>query len=60
MRYLRGLPGKDCRSVRRCHQGQLGLADLAVEHGCEIVTLDRDFARFESIRHQRPELSYGS
>lgn len=36
------------------------LVALAVEHGCEIVTLDRDFARFESIRHQRPELSHGS
>ena len=36
------------------------LVALAVEHGCEIVTLDRDFARFESIRHRRPELSDGS
>ena len=26
---------------------------LAVEHSCEIVTLDRDFARFSSVRHQR-------
>jgi uncharacterized protein len=30
------------------------LAALAAEHGCEIVTLDRDFARFESVRHRRP------
>ncbi|MCA1672404.1 MAG: hypothetical protein LC799_09445 [Actinobacteria bacterium] len=36
------------------------LVALAVEHGCAIVTLDRDFARFESIRHRRPELSDGS
>jgi toxin-antitoxin system PIN domain toxin len=36
------------------------LVALAVEHGCEIATLDRDFARFESIRHRRPELSDGS
>jgi toxin-antitoxin system PIN domain toxin len=30
------------------------IAAIAVEHGCEIVTLDRDFARFESVRHRRP------
>lgn len=30
------------------------LAALAVEHGCEITTLDRDFARFPSVRHHRP------
>lgn len=36
------------------------LVALAVEHGCEIVTLDRDFARFESIRQRRPELPHGS
>jgi uncharacterized protein len=31
------------------------IAALAAEHGCEVVTLDRDFARFTSVRHQRPE-----
>lgn len=30
------------------------IAAIAVEHGCEIVTLDRDFARFASVRHRRP------
>lgn len=30
------------------------IAAVAAEHGCEIVTLDRDFARFESVRHRRP------
>jgi len=30
------------------------IAAVAVEHGCEIVTLDRDFARFGSVRHRRP------
>ncbi len=30
------------------------LAAIAVEHGCEVVTLDRDFARFPSVRHRRP------
>ena len=27
---------------------------IAVEHGCEVVTLDRDFDRFTSVRHRRP------
>lgn len=26
---------------------------LALEHGCEVVSLDRDFARFPSVTHQR-------
>ncbi len=30
------------------------IAAVAVEHGCEVVTLDRDFARFSSVRHRRP------
>ncbi len=30
------------------------LAAIAMEYGCEIVTLDRDFARFTSVRHHRP------
>jgi toxin-antitoxin system PIN domain toxin len=30
------------------------IAALAAEHGAEIVTLDRDFARFESVPHFRP------
>jgi len=29
---------------------------IALEHGCEVVTLDRDFARFASVRHRRPVL----
>jgi predicted nucleic acid-binding protein len=28
------------------------LGAIAVEHGCEVVTLDRDFARFGSVRHR--------
>jgi uncharacterized protein len=27
---------------------------IAVEYSCELVTLDRDFARFDSVRHRRP------
>ena len=30
------------------------IAAVAVEHGCELITLDRDFARFKSVRHKRP------
>lgn len=30
------------------------LASLAVEHDCELVSLDRDFARFASLRWRRP------
>ncbi len=31
------------------------LAALALEHGCELISFDRDFARFASIRWSRPE-----
>ena len=27
---------------------------IAVEYSCELVTLDRDFARFPTVRHRRP------
>lgn len=30
------------------------VAAIAAEHGCEVITLDRDFARFDSVRHRRP------
>ena len=30
------------------------IAAIAAEHACEIVTLDRDFARFASVPHRRP------
>ena len=30
------------------------IAAIALEYGCELVTLDRDFARFHSVRHIRP------
>lgn len=33
------------------------IAAVALEHGCDVVTLDRDFARFESVRHLRPRAS---
>ena len=30
------------------------LAVLAIEHGAEIVSYDRDFARFQGVRHRLP------
>jgi len=30
------------------------LAALAIEHGAEIVSYDRDFARFPGVRHRLP------
>lgn len=30
------------------------LASVALEHGCTVATLDRDFARFPSVQHVRP------
>ena len=30
------------------------IAAVAVEHSAEVVTLDRDFARFSSVAHRRP------
>jgi predicted nucleic acid-binding protein len=32
------------------------LAAIAAEHHCDVVTLDRDFARFTSVRHIRPQI----
>jgi toxin-antitoxin system PIN domain toxin len=30
------------------------VAALALDHGCEVVSLDRDFARFERVTWRRP------
>ncbi len=30
------------------------IAAIAAEHNCEVITLDRDFARFQAVRHRRP------
>jgi uncharacterized protein len=45
-----------CRAARA--RGKL-IADayhaaLAIEHGCELVTADGDFARFAGLRHRHP------
>jgi hypothetical protein len=47
---------KLCRDARA--RGKL-VADayhaaLAIEHGCELVTVDSDFARFLGLRHRHP------
>ena len=31
------------------------IAAVALEHGCVVATLDRDFARFGSVEHVRPD-----
>ncbi|HVM27220.1 MAG TPA: type II toxin-antitoxin system VapC family toxin [Mycobacteriales bacterium] len=31
------------------------LGAIALEHGCVVATLDRDFARFTTVRHLRPD-----
>lgn len=40
-------------------RGNLGtdayFAALAIEHGCEWITFDRDFARFPGLKWRRPE-----
>ncbi len=33
------------------------LAALALEQGCELISMDRDFARFPTLRWRRPEAS---
>ncbi len=30
------------------------LGAVALEYDCDLITLDRDFARFPSVRHRRP------
>jgi uncharacterized protein len=45
-----------CRKARAC--GDLipdaYLAALAIEHGCEVVTADRDFGKFPGLRWRHP------
>jgi uncharacterized protein len=48
--------------TRVCRQAQVTtklipdayLAALAIEHGCEFITADRDFARFRGLRYRHP------
>jgi predicted nucleic acid-binding protein len=64
MHYLSIAPGpRHLELLRRlCDEGDaLGdliadavIAAVAAEHSAELVTLDRDFARFGSVAHRRP------
>lgn len=40
--------------VRGARVSDAYLAALAIEHGCELVTTDSDFARFPSLRWRHP------
>ena len=48
--------------LRTCHDAEARgnlipdawLAALAIEHGCEFVTTDRDYARFPALRWRHP------
>ena len=62
--HLRLTPGPRHLAVLRdlCEEGDADgdlvpdavIGAVAVEFNCELVTLDRDFARFSSVRHFRP------
>lgn len=45
-----------CRQAEALGKGipDAYLAALAIEHGCEFVTCDKDFARFEGLRWRSP------
>lgn len=57
-------PGERHWSIfsRLCRKAQVSgnlvpdayFAALAIEHGCEWITLDRDFSRFENLRWRTP------
>jgi uncharacterized protein len=43
-----------CRDIRGPLVTDAYLAALAIEHGCELVTTDSDFARFPGLRWHHP------
>ncbi len=43
-----------CREIRGPLVTDAYLAALAIEHGCELVTADSDFARFPGLRWRHP------
>lgn len=43
-----------CREIRGPLVSDAYLAALAIEHGCELVTTDGDFARFPGLRWRHP------
>jgi hypothetical protein len=48
-----------CQEIRGPLVSDAYLAALAIEHGCELVTTDGDFARFPGLRWRHP-LAAGS
>lgn len=45
-----------CSNIRAPLVTDVYLAALAIEHGCELITTDSDFARFAGLRWQHPSL----
>lgn len=43
-----------CEGIRGPLVTNAYIAALAIEHGCELVSADRDFARFEGLRWRHP------
>ena len=43
-----------CRDIRGPLVTDAYIAALAIEHGCELVTTDSDFARFPGLRWRHP------
>jgi len=43
-----------CADIRGPLVSDAYLAALAIEHGCELVTTDGDFARFKGLRSRHP------
>lgn len=43
-----------CTSVQGPLVSDAYLAALAIEHGCELITTDSDFARFKGLRWRHP------
>lgn len=43
-----------CRSIKGPRVTDAYIAALAIEHGCELITTDSDFARFTGLRWRHP------
>jgi hypothetical protein len=50
---------KLCEGIRGPLVADAYLAALAIEHGCELVTTDADFARFSGLRWRHPLAATG-
>jgi uncharacterized protein len=43
-----------CREIKGPLVADADIAALTIEHGCELVTTDSDFARFQGLRWRHP------